>query len=146
MTDLARRHRAAAFGADDLQAAGGRDPVQPVTQGCLALEAVQRPPGAWQRVLNGYASVVQGTQHPVGVHVQGAQGRADQHPECLAIACPGGCEQVRGKRAVLGLGCAHPLRLAPGQDRPMSSGRGRDQTRWPRRIQALGGPEGRDMR
>ena len=75
--DLAGGHRAAGFGADDLQAAGAGNPVQPVAQRRLALIGVQRPPGVEQRILQGLVCLVEGPQHPVGVHVQGAQVRAD---------------------------------------------------------------------
>jgi hypothetical protein len=54
----------------------------PVAQRHLAPIGVQRQPGAQQRVLKGLVRVVQETQHPVGVHVQGAQVRADQNLEC----------------------------------------------------------------
>jgi hypothetical protein len=75
--------------------------------------AVQRPPGAEQRVLQGLVSIVEGAEHPVGVHVQGAQMRADQSAEGLAVARPGGGEQVRGERDVFRPGRAHRLRVAP---------------------------------
>ena len=53
----------------------------PVAQWHLAPIGAQRQPGARQCVLKGLVRVVQGTQHPVGVHVQGAQVRADQNLE-----------------------------------------------------------------
>ena len=57
-------------GAQLVQAGVGGHPVQPGPDGRPGLERGQAAPGREQRLLQGIIRVVEGTEHPVAVHVQ----------------------------------------------------------------------------
>jgi hypothetical protein len=85
-------------GLEQLQAAGGGDPVQPGAQRSPSLEGVQVPPGTQQRLLRRILGVVEGAQHPVAVHVQLADMGRHEQPEARLITSERGLEQLVGAR------------------------------------------------
>src|SRR5206468_922849 len=61
------RPGAALAGIQHVEADVRGDPVEPGAEGRAALEAVQAPPGAQQRLLHGVLGLKRGAEHPVAV-------------------------------------------------------------------------------
>ena len=78
-----------------------RDPVQPGVHGGAALEPLERPPGAQQRLLHEVLGVVDRAEHPVAVDLQRVAVGLHELPERALVA--GG---RRGQEAAL-LGDGH---------------------------------------
>jgi hypothetical protein len=78
--------RTASAGAERVQGAVRRDPVQPGAQGGAALEAVESTPGGQQRLLHRVLGVLQRAEHPVAVELQLAAVPDDQLPEGVLVA------------------------------------------------------------
>src|SRR5262249_6019650 len=81
----------ASFGrAKCVEATVGRDPVEPGADRCASLEPSEALPRRQQCVLQNVLGVLQGSEHPVAVHLQLSTVGLGQLSERLAItgACP----------------------------------------------------------
>ena len=103
--DQVHRPSPALAGAEHVEADVGRDAVEPGAEGGATLEAVERPPRAEHRLLDGVLGLEGGAEHPVAVG-----GELD------AMAVEAGDQLGRGsfgrcKRTALGSRIAHRLML-----------------------------------
>jgi hypothetical protein len=64
------------------------DPVQPRAQRGAPLEPAKALPGGQQRVLEGVLGVLEGSEHPVAVHLQLSKVRLGQLPERVTVPGP----------------------------------------------------------
>ena len=70
----------------------GGDPVQPGAQRGASLEPAEALPGGQQRVLEGVLGVLEGSEHPVAVHLELSEVRFGQLPERVAVPGPRPCD------------------------------------------------------
>ena len=80
--------RASAGRAARVEAPVGGDPVQPGAQRGASLEPAEALPGGQQRVLQGVLGVLEGSEHPVAVHLQLPAVRLGQLSERVAVPGP----------------------------------------------------------
>ena len=98
--------------ATRVEAPVGGDPVEPGAERGASLEPAEALPGGQQRVLQGVLGILEGSEHPVAVHLELSAVRLGQLPERVAVAGPRPRDQV---------GCHHrPSRhLLPEPRRPL---------------------------
>src|SRR6266545_2020430 len=99
---------ASAGRAPRVEAPVGGDPVEPGADRGAALEPSEALPGSQQRVLEGVLGVLEGSEHPVTVHLELPTVRLGQRPERLAVPGPRpadqlGCHQLHPRRTPLAL-------------------------------------------
>src|SRR6202044_719310 len=95
--------------ATHVEAPIGGDLVQPSAQRRAFLgEPADALPGGQHRLLEGVLGVLEGSEHPVAVHLQPPPVGLGQLPECLSIPCPRPRETI---------GCHHPALLPPAPRR-----------------------------
>ena len=106
--------------AKRVEAPVGGDPVEPPADRGAPLEPSEALPSGQQRVLQGVLGVLEGSEHPVAVHLQLSAVRLGQLPERLAVPGPRPADQV---------GCHHPhprvTSLGTGSHVPSSLDTGR---------------------
>ena len=93
--------RASARRPTRVEAPVGGDPVEPGADRGASLESSEALPGGQQRVLEGVLGVLQGTEHPVAVHLQLSTVRLGQLAERLAVPGPCPADQVGGHHPTL---------------------------------------------
>ena len=95
-----RLHRRGPAGAalELVQAGVGGDPVQPRLDRRAALEALERAPGAQQRLLHDVLGVLRRAEHAIAVDLERAAVGLDEPPERALVAGAGG----RHERALVG--------------------------------------------
>ena len=87
--------RSAGAGAQRVQAAVGRDAVEPGAQRGSPLEAVESAPGSQERLLQQVLGVLQRADDPVAVHLQLAPVGVGELAKRVLVARPGTGEYVR---------------------------------------------------
>src|SRR5215218_6699785 len=86
--------RASAGRAARVEAPVGGDPVEPGAQRGPSLKRSEALPGGQQRVLERVLGVLEGSEHPVAVHLQLPPVRLGQLSERVAVPGPRPCDQV----------------------------------------------------
>ena len=109
-----------------VEAPVGGDPVEPGAERGAALERAEALPGGEQRVLEGVLGVLEGTEHPVAVHLELPAVRLGQLPERVAVPGPRP-GQIRSVvthvHPILGIDTGRGSNWAAGE-RPFSRRRG----------------------
>jgi hypothetical protein len=80
-------------GTQRVQAAVGRDPVEPGAHGGPALERLEVPPGREQRLLHHVLGVLQRTEDAVAVQLQLAPAEFGELAKRLLVPGPRACER-----------------------------------------------------
>ena len=86
--------RASAGRAKRVEAPVGGDPVEPGAERGASLESSEALPGGQERLLQGVLGVLEGSEHPVAVHLQLSAVRFGQLSERVAVSGPRPDDQV----------------------------------------------------